>query len=361
MAGDRPSGLVGIIGTLSNLAAFSLMRKSVALLFRMLLLLAVVGAVLGAYQWWYYGHAPLVGTGSKVAFEVRRGEGGRPLASILQKAGVPVQGWELALAWRLRGDSGQIKAGRYELEGPVTLQTLLDQLVIGQPVKERMVVLIEGWTFRQVREALARSPELVNTTDAMTDEQVMQKIDPAQSHPEGMFAPDTYAYPPESTDLELLTRAYKLQMQRLAAAWEGRAEGLPLRNERELLVLASIVEKESARDEDRSMVSAVFHNRLRQGMLLQSDPTTIYGIGSTFDGNLRRNHLRTDTPYNTYVRPGLTPTPISMPGNGALLATAHPAQSKALYFVSRGDGSSEFSNDLTSHNRAVNRYQRKAQ
>lgn len=338
------------------------MRKSVALLFRMLLLLAVVGSVAATYQWWQYGHAPLVGTGSKIEFEIRRGDGaGRPLATTLQKAGVPVQAWEIALAWRLRGDSGQLKAGRYELEGPVTLKTLMDQLVVGQPVKERMVVLIEGWNFRQVREALALAPELRNTMADMTDQQVMQKIDPAHVHPEGMFAPDTYAYPPDSTDIELLGRAYRLQRQRLASAWEGRAEGLQLRDERELLILASIVEKESARDEDRPMVSAVFHNRLRRGMMLQSDPTTIYGIGSAFDGNLRRSHLRTDTPYNTYVRSGLTPTPISMPGIGALQAAAHPAETKALYFVSRGDGSSEFSNDLNSHNRAVNRYQRKAQ
>ena len=283
------------------------------------------------------------------------------LATTLQKAGVSVQPWELALAWRLRGDSDQIKAGRYELEGPLTLQALLNQLVVGQAAKERMIVLIEGWTFRQVREALAKAPELVNTTADLTDAQVMQKVDPAQSHPEGMFAPDTYAYPPQSTDVELLTRAYKLQRQRLAAAWEGRAEGLQLRDERDLLILASIIEKESSRDEDRAMVSSVFHNRLRLGMMLQSDPTTIYGIGDTFDGNLRRNHLRADSPYNTYMRNGLTPTPISMPGNGSLQAAARPAQSKALYFVSRGDGSSEFSNDLNSHNRAVNRYQRKAQ
>jgi UPF0755 protein len=337
------------------------MRKSVVFLARMLLLLLVVGTAMVAYQWWQYGHAPVVGAGSTAQFEVRRGEGGRLLADTLQKAGVPVQGWELALAWRLRGDSGQIKAGRYQLEGPVTLQGLLNQLVIGQAAKERMIVLIEGWNFRQVRDALARAPELVNTMAELTDEQVMQKVDPTQSHPEGMFAPDTYAYPPDSTDLELLARAYKLQMQRLAAAWHDRAEDLQLRNERELLILASIVEKESARDEDRPMVSAVFHNRLRLGMMLQSDPTTIYGIGNGFDGNLRRNHLRADTAYNTYTRSGLTPTPISMPGNGSLQAAARPASSKALYFVSRGDGSSEFSNDLGSHNRAVNRYQRKAQ
>ncbi|MBA3477142.1 MAG: endolytic transglycosylase MltG [Lautropia sp.] len=336
------------------------MRKSAAFLFRMLLLLAVAVTVAAAYQWWHYGHAPIVGAGSKAEFEVRRGEGGRLLTGTLQKAGIPVQSWELALAWRLRGDSDQIKAGRYELEGPVTMQALLNQLIAGQAAKERMVVLIEGWTFRQVREALARAPELTQTAAELTDAQVMQRIDPAQSHPEGLFAPDTYAYPPQSTDVELLARAHRLQRQRLAAAWQNRAEGLQLRNELDLLILASIVEKESARPEDRAMVSAVFHNRLGLGMMLQSDPTTIYGIGEGFDGNLRRNHLRTDTPYNTYMRNGLTPTPISMPGNEALQAAARPAESKALYFVSRGDGSTEFSPDLNSHNRAVNRYQRKA-
>jgi UPF0755 protein len=337
------------------------MRKTVAFFFQALLLLALLGALAAAYQWWQYGHASVIGAGSKVEFEVRRGEGGRPLATTLQRSGIPVQAWELALAWRLRGDSGQVKAGRYELEGPVTLQTLLDQLVIGQADKERMIVLIEGWTFHQVRDALARASELVNTTEGLTDTQVMQKLDPNEAHPEGMFAPDTYAYPPDSTDLELLARAYKLQRQRLSAAWENRAEGLALKNERELLILASIIEKESARDEDRPMVSSVFHNRLRLGMMLQSDPTTIYGIGKTFDGNLRRDHLRADTPYNTYVRNGLTPTPISMPGKHALEAAANPAPSKALYFVSRGDGTTEFSNDLGSHNRAVNRFQRKVQ
>lgn len=335
------------------------MRKSVVFLFRTLLLLALLGPLAAAYQWWQYGHAPVVGANSKTAFEVRRGEGGRPLATTLQAAGIPVQAWELALAWRLRGDSGQVKAGRYELEGPVTLQGLLDQLVTGQAAKERMIVIIEGWNFHQVRDALAKAPELVNATAGLTDAQVMQKVDPNESHPEGLFAPDTYSYPLGSTDLELLSRAYRLQRQRLAEAWQDRAEGLKVNDERDLLILASIIEKESARDDERPMVASVFHNRLRLGMMLQSDPTTIYGIGQPFDGNLRRDHLRADTPYNTYVRNGLTPTPISMPGKGALAAAANPAPSKALYFVSRGDGTSEFSNDLNSHNRAVNRYQRK--
>ena len=335
------------------------MRKSVAFVLRSLVLLALLAVLAAAYQWWQYGHAPLVGAGSTAEFEIRRGEGGRPLASTLQKAGMPVQAWELALAWRLRGDSGQVKAGRYELEGPVTLQGLLDQLVTGQAAKERMFAIIEGWNFRQVRDALAKAPELVNTTADLDDAQVMSRIDPNEAHPEGLFAPDTYSYPLGSTDVELLARAYKLQRQRVAAAWQGRADGLKLANERELLILASIVEKESGRDDERPMVASVFHNRLRAGMMLQSDPTTIYGIGPSFDGNLKRDHLRADTAYNTYVRTGLTPTPISMPGVGALQAAAHPAQSKALYFVSRGDGTSEYSEDLNSHNRAVNRYQRK--
>jgi UPF0755 protein len=335
------------------------MRKSMAFLMRMLVLLVVVGVVAAGFQWWQYQHAPAVGAGSKLEFEVPRGGSGRLLTSTLQRAGVPVQAWELALAWRLRGDSDQIKAGRYELEGPLTLRTLLDQLTVGQPAKERMILLVEGWTFRQVREALARAPGLTNTIADLSDAQIMQKIDPARAHPEGMFAPDSYSYVPESTDVELLARAYKLQMQRLAAAWEGRGEQLPLRDEHELLILASIIEKESGRDEDRGLVSAVFHNRLRLGMMLQSDPTTIYGVGETFDGNLRRNHLRADTPYNTYVRTGLTPTPISMPGKVSLQAAARPAPSKALFFVSRGDGSSEFSDDLASHNRAVARYQQR--
>lgn len=337
------------------------MRKSFAFLLRTSLLLALAGVLVAAFQWWQYGHSPVVDAGSTTEFEVRRGEGGRRLAATLQRAGIPVQAWELALAWRLRGDSAAIKAGRYQLEGPVTLEGLMDQLIAGQADKERMVALIEGWNFRQVREALGRAPELTQTTQDLTDEQIIRRLDPNESHPEGLFAPDTYSYPPGSTDIELLARAYKLQRQRLASAWENRAADLKLENERELLILASIVEKESAREDDRPMVSSVFHNRLRLGMMLQSDPTTIYGIGPSFDGNLRREHLRAQTAYNTYTRSGLTPTPISMPGRGALQAAAHPAESKALYFVSRGDGTSEFSNDLASHNRAVNRFQRKAQ
>ncbi len=336
------------------------MRRFLLTLLRLTLVLALAAGLAAGYKWWQYGNEALIAPGQTVAFEIRRGEGGRPIAATLRGAGIRVVPWELALAWRLRGDSSRIKAGRYELEGPVTLRGLLDQLVVGQAPKEYMIALIEGWNFRQVREALARAPELAQTTAGLDDGQLMQKLGATNSHPEGMFAPDTYAYPPGGSDLDVLTRAYRLQQQRLAEAWEARAQDLPLKSERELLILASIVEKESARDDERPLVAAVFVNRLRRGMPLQSDPTTIYGIGDTFDGNLRRDHLRTDTPYNTYVRGGLTPTPISMPGKGALAATANPGQTSALYFVSRGDGTSEFSETLERHNRAVNKYQRKA-
>ena len=336
------------------------MRRFFVTLLQLTLLLALAAGIGAAYKWWQYGNEAVIAPGDTVAFEIRRGEGGGPIAATLRGAGIQVEPWELALAWRLRGDSPRIKAGRYELEGPVTLRGLLDQLVLGQAPREYMIALIEGWNIRQVRDALARAPELSQSTAGLTDEQLMQKLGASVSHPEGMFAPDTYAYPPGGSDLVVLARAYRLQQERLAEAWAGRAPDLPLKDERELLILASIVEKESARDDERPLVAGVFVNRLRRGMMLQSDPTTIYGIGEAFDGNLRRNHLRTDTPYNTYTRGGLTPTPISMPGKGALAATAQPAQTGALYFVSRGDGTSVFSETLDLHNRAVNKYQRRA-
>lgn len=331
----------------------------IGLVFALAVLAGLTAAGAAAYQWWRYQKEPVVQAGTKVEFEIRKGAGAKALSPLLGAAGIDVQAWQLAVAWRLRGDADRVKAGRYALDGPITLEGVLDQLVVGQPDKERSIALIEGWNFRQVREALAKAPDLVPTLADVENNEVMKRLNAGERHPEGQFAPDTYAYPPGSTDLELLARALKLQQQRLQAAWQRREEGNPLRDSHQFLVLASIVEKESARDEDRPMIAAVFYNRLRLGMLLQSDPTTIYGIGELFDGNLKRHHLREDTPYNTYVRSGLTPTPIAMPGRGALDAVAQPAQSKALYFVARGDGTTEFSTDLAAHNRAVNRYQRK--
>jgi UPF0755 protein len=224
----------------------------------------------------------------------------------------------------------------------------------------RDIVLIEGWNWRQVRAALAAQPDLRQDTAGLDDATILARLGATEGHPEGLFAPDTYAFVRGTSDLDVLRRAYQLQRRRLAEAVAAAAERkLPYRSEYEVLIMASIIEKETGREEDRAKVAAVFVNRLRRGMMLQSDPTTIYGLGEAFDGNLRRSHLTTDTPYNTYTRHGLTPTPIAIPGRASIVAALDPAPITALFFVSRGDGTSEFSDDLAAHNRAVNRYQRK--
>jgi UPF0755 protein len=220
------------------------------------------------------------------------------------------------------------------------------------------VRFIEGWTFRQMRAELARAEGLKPTTTAMSDLDLMTAIGAPGVHPEGRFYPDTYAYSRGSSDLAVLQRAYRSMQKRIDAAWAQRAADTPLKSQDEALVLASIVEKETGVEADRGKVAGVFVNRLRIGMPLQTDPAVIYGMGERFDGNLRKRDLQADSPYNTYLRAGLPPTPISMPGMNALLAAVRPAPTKALYFVSRGDGSSAFSESLADHNRAVNKYQR---
>jgi len=320
--------------------------------------LAAVVAWLG-WEYHRYLSQPVVPAGAPVSFEIRKGEAGQMLAQTLRSAGVGVSDWRLALVWRLRGDSGQIKAGEYAFQGPTTLAALLDELIAGQPQRDQVLVLVEGQTFAQYRAVLAQAPGLVRASADMSERQILDQIGVASASAEGWFAPDSYRYSEGSTDLHLLARAYQLQRARLAEAWASRSDRTPVTTPEELLTLASIIEKETGQDSERALVAAVFANRLRLGMLLQSDPTTIYGMGERFDGNLRRRDLRADTPYNTYKRPGLPPTAIAMPGRAALAAAAQPSQSRALYFVARGDGTSHFSDDLVSHNRAVERYQRR--
>jgi UPF0755 protein len=219
---------------------------------------------------------------------------------------------------------------------------------------------VEGWNFRQVRAALAKAEQLRPDTVGESDAALMTRLGRPGIHPEGRFFPDTYTYSKGSSDVAVLQRAMRAMDRKLEAAWATRSADSPLKTSEEALILASIVEKETGQARDRADVAAVFTNRLRIGMPLQTDPTVIYGLGASFDGNLRKKDLQTDTPWNTYTRSGLPPTPISMPGKAALLAVMQPARSKALYFVSRGDGSSQFSTSLDEHNRAVNRYQRRA-
>ena len=258
----------------------------------------------------------------------------------------------------MSGQSRQIRAGNYEIESGSTPRSLLRKLVRGEE-SLRSVTLVEGWTLAQVRAALQKEELLRPDTQGLEPEKIMEALGLPGVPAEGRFYPDTYSYARGSSDLALLKRALHAMDRKLDAAWQRRAPDSPLRTPQELLVLASIIEKETGRASDRPMISGVFVNRLRLGMPLQTDPTVIYGLGDAFDGNLRRSDLLADTPWNTYTRRGLPPTPIAMPGWGSLQAAVQPASTQALYFVARGDGTSAFSASLQEHNRAVNKYQRK--
>jgi UPF0755 protein len=222
----------------------------------------------------------------------------------------------------------------------------------------RSVTLVEGWTFKQFKQALAKADALKTSTQGMSDAEIMALLGRPDVHPEGRFYPDTYTYSKGSSDIAVMKRAMKAMDRQLAEVWSKKSAPIALASPEDLLILASIIEKETGRASDRPLISAVFHNRLKMGMRLQTDPTVIYGLGDAFDGNLRRIDLRTDTPYNTYTRSGLPPTPIAMPGKAALKAALDPTKSSALYFVAKGDGSSHFSLSLNEHNQAVNKYQR---
>ena len=258
---------------------------------------------------------------------------------------------------RVMGKSSRLKSGRYTLDKALSPRQLIDLLVTGAST-QRQITIIEGWTFSQFRAALNANVDLKHDTAKLSDAQILAKIDPSQVHPEGLFFPDTYAFEAGGSDWQVLKRAYQTMQKRLDTAWQQRDADLPLQTPYQALILASIVEKETGAARDRDMISAVFINRLRKGMRLQTDPSVIYGLGAGFDGNLRKVDLQTDTVYNTYTRNGLTPTPISLPGAASLHAALHPALTTAVYFVAKGDGSSQFSSNLSDHNRAVNRFQK---
>jgi UPF0755 protein len=326
-------------------------------LLRRLLLLVLLAALAltGAAAWWVQRPLPLAGETAELS--VAPGASVREIARGWVGAGVEASPWLLYQWFRWSGDARRIRAGSYEIGAGTSPRDLLRKMIEGDETLAR-VRLIDGWTFRQWRAELARAGGLRPDTAGMDDAAVMAALGRPGELPEGRFFPDTYAYARGSSDLAVMRRALHAMDLRLARAWDERAADIPLRHPQELLILASIVEKETGRAAERPMIASVFVNRLRIGMPLQTDPTVIYGLGERFDGNLRKVDLLTDTPWNTYTRNGLPPTPIAMPGAAALAAAARPAVSKALYFVARGDGSSEFSTNLADHNRAVNRYQR---
>lgn len=330
---------------------FSL-KRTLAFSVLWLLLLCVL-ATAGAVFW---VRMPLQLGADKIDFVIEEGSNMRSIARQVSAAGIPVYPDALVALARLTGADRKVKAGGYELIRGDSLWVLLSRLSRGD-VTQREVTFIEGWNFRQIRAALRKHPDVRQTLDGMDDATILRMIGSNATHLEGLFFPDTYLFAVGSSDIDILRRAYRAQEHELTEMWARRAPDLPLKTPYEALILASIIEKETGHEVERNRIAGVFINRLRIGMPLQTDPTVIYGIGETFDGDLRRSDLRADTPWNTYTRRGLPPTPISSPGRASLLAAVQPEPHKFLYFVSRGNGTSEFSPSLDDHNRAVTRYQ----
>ncbi len=318
-----------------------------------------LSCALAAISVWWWLDRPLPMDAASAELSIEPGTTPREVAAGWARAGVQVHP-ELLYQWfRWSGQARRIRAGSYEVEAGITPRLLLAKMVQGDETLEKLL-LVEGWTSRQVRAALAAAPNLKPLTQGLSEAQLMQALGDASGSAEGRFFPDTYVYSRGVSDLAVLRRAHAAMQRRLDALWAQRSADNPLKSPEQALILASIVEKETGPRDDPGLVAAVFLNRLRIGMPLQSDPTVIYGLGEAFDGNLRKRDLLADTTYNSYTRPGLPPTPIAMPGMASLQAVVKPTPSKALYFVSRGDGSSVFSENLADHNRAVNKYQRKA-
>jgi UPF0755 protein len=323
-----------------------------------LLVLGVLAAGAAGVWWWRWQNQPLAlpAQSEPVPLHIKPGSSGRQVANALHQAGVALPVDLIVLWLRQSGKAHLVKAGYYEMEPGLTPAQLLDRLVKGEQALVS-VTLIEGWNLRQVMKALDGSAHLVNDVQGVPLAQLSQHLGLPYPHLEGRLLPDTYRVARGASASSLLRAAASAMDRELARIWEQRQPGLPLRSADEALVLASIIEKETGRAADRPTIGGVFVNRLRIGMRLQTDPTVIYGLGESFDGNLRRSHLQTDNPYNTYTRAGLPPTPIAMPGRESLLAAVRPAQTRAMYFVARGDGSSQFSATLDEHNAAVRRYQ----
>jgi len=325
---------------------------SFCLLVLVVALLAIAGGL-----WWL--HAPMrlrLPAGAQVLdLEIEPGTRAMTVAELIVASGTDVPVSLLKTWFRVSGQARQIKAGSYEITLGTTPRRLLNMLVRGEEAL-KSVTIVEGWNFNQLRAALQKAEHLTPDSIGMQPDLIMEKLGKPSLHAEGRFFPDTYTYAKGSSDLAVLKRAARAMDKRTEAAWALRSPDTPLQTPEQALILASIIEKETGKPSDRALIAGVFSNRLRLGMPLQTDPTVIYGMGDKFDGNLRKRDLQLDTPYNTYTRSGLPPTPIAMPGNAALLAAVQPAPTKALYFVARGDGSSQFSANLDDHNRAVNKY-----
>jgi len=320
-------------------------------------LLTLCLALLAAAGLGWYAFTPVSLRSDPADFSVRPGSSLRSATRQMVESGVELNAWQFNLLGRVLGKAGTIKAGSYEVGRGITPLALLDKLTAGE-VTQAEVQFIEGWSFRQLRTALDAEPAVRHDSTKLSDEEIMARLGAAGRSPEGLFFPDTYLFGKGASDLDILKRAYKAMDRQLQAAWQQRSPDLPYHSPYDALIMASVIEKETGQAADRAMIGGVFVNRLRIGMMLQTDPSVIYGLGEKFDGKLHKKDLLADTPHNTYTRAGLPPTPIAMPGLASLNAALNPAKTTALYFVARGDGSSEFSRTLAEHERAVVKYLR---
>jgi UPF0755 protein len=326
---------------------------------RLIGLLIFILSLLSAWAWMEYEsfrERPLTLPEDGMVYDLEPGSSVTSLAADLAARGVIEKPLLLRLLARLTRQADRLKAGEYRIPQGTTPVQLLQILASGKVIQYPLT-LVEGWTFRQVKAAIETHEALQHTLGGLSGQEIMQRLGHPDQHPEGRFYPDTYHFPRGETDLAFLKRAYRRMQRVLAEAWGQRDEDLPFASPDEALVLASIVERETGLPEERPRIAGVFIRRLQKGMLLQTDPTVIYGMGERYDGNIRRRDLETDTPYNTYLRKGLTPTPIAMPSGASIRAVMHPEDGKALYFVATGDGGHHFSNTLKEHNRAVRKYQ----
>ncbi|MEG2030401.1 MAG: endolytic transglycosylase MltG [Janthinobacterium sp.] len=325
--------------------------------FKKLVVSSVIAAIGVGGTFVYWAQQPITTDGEAIPFTITPGSGAHAAGQQIADAGVPIVPILFNLLARIEGKTSKIKAGSYELKPGTTPQRLITQLARGEFAQESLTI-IEGWTFRQMRVAMANHPGLKHDTAELSDKALMAKISPEYPLPEGLFFPDTYLFAKGASEMQIFRQAHTAMIGRLSEAWDKRDPALPYKNPYEALIMASIVEKETGQKSERAMIAGVFVNRLKTGMLLQTDPTVIYGMGDNYQGKIRKRDLEADTPYNTYTRGGLPPTPIALPGAQSLTAALAPARTQALYFVARGDGTSQFSANLPDHNRAVNQYQR---
>lgn len=332
------------------------MTKFIKQLFVWSILATVLVIAILIYQLLRFQHGNVALPQEPTVFLIRSGSNIKSIAQDLSMQNIINDPWLFILLAKVKGVETRVRAGEYQIESGMTADDLLEKFTQGSAIQYSFTV-IEGWSFRQMLAALAEDPVIEHTLQGKSNQEIMALIGHPELHPEGMFFPDTYRFPKGTSDLDFLQRAFQVMQNHLTREWNQRDEDLPLKSEYEALILASIIEKETGAGFERPLISGVFIRRLKKNMRLQTDPTIIYGLGEEFDGDIRFRDLKKDTPYNTYLHAGLTPTPIALPGLEAIRAALHPAKTDALYFVSKGDGTHQFSATLDEHNTAVKRYQ----